>query len=76
MTNHHVNSFIDTVQGAKSFFVKTFVQHEDIAKSLNTFIDAQTSFTKQVAKTFFDVSNQVSQEVVKFDASKAFKFAK
>ena len=38
-----VDSFIDTVQGAKKQFVKTFVQNEEVAKSLQTYIDAQQS---------------------------------
>ncbi len=76
MTTQHVNSFIDTVQGAKSTFVKTFVQHEGIAKSLNSFIDAQTKFAKELVKTSSDVTTQVAEELTKFDAKKAFAFAK
>ena len=72
----HVNIFIDTVQGAKSTFVKTFVQHEDIAKTLNSFIDAQTKFTKELVKTTTDLTTQVTDELSKFDAKKAFAFAK
>lgn len=72
----HVNSFIDTVQGAKSTFVKTFVQHEGIAKSLQSFIDAQTKFAKEVVKTSTDVVTQATEELSKFDAKKAFAFTK
>jgi hypothetical protein len=72
----HVNTFIDTVQGAKSTFVKTFVQHEGIAKTLNSFIDAQTKFTKELVKTTTDLTTQVTDELSKFDAKKAFAFAK
>lgn len=72
----HVNTFIDTVQGAKSTFVKTFVQHEGIAKTLNSFIDAQTKFTKELVKTTTDLTTQVTDELSKFDAKKTFAFAK
>ena len=72
----HVNTFIDTVQGAKSTFVKTFVQHEGIAKTLNSFIDAQTKFTKELVKTTTDLTTHVTDELSKFDAKKAFAFAK
>ena len=72
----HVNTFIDTVQGAKSTFVKTFVQNEGIAKTLNSFIDAQTKFTKELVKTTTDLTTQVTDELSKFDAKKAFAFAK
>jgi hypothetical protein len=70
------SQFIDTVQGAKTSFVQTFVKNADIAKSLNAFIDAQTKFSKQVVKTAAEVANLSTQELVKFDASKAFAFAK
>lgn len=37
----YVNSFIDTVQGAKTQFVKTFVQDESLAKPIQAFVDQQ-----------------------------------
>ena len=67
-----INTTIDTIQGAKSTFVKTFVKDESIAKSLQAFVDSQTAFTKQVAKTTFDVSTKVAEEAVKFDVKKVF----
>lgn len=70
------SQFIDTVQGAKTSFVNTFVSNKDIQKSLQSFIDAQTKFTKQVVETTADVANLATQELVKFDATKAFAFAK
>ena len=59
-----INTTIDTIQGAKSTFVKTFVKDESIAKSLQAFVDSQTAFTKQVAKTTFDVSTKVAEEAL------------
>ena len=67
-----VNTFIDTVQGAKSQIVKTFVQDETLAKSIQAFVDSQTAFTKQVAKTTFEVATESAKQAVKFDASKVF----
>jgi uncharacterized protein YoxC len=67
-----INTTIDTIQGAKSTFVKTFVQDKDIQTSLQSFVDAQTAFTKQVAKTTFDVATKTAQEAVKFDYAKVF----
>ena len=60
-----INTTIDTIQGAKATFVKTFVKDESIAKSLQSFVDAQTAFTKQVAKTTVDVGTKVAQEAMK-----------
>ena len=42
-----VDSFIDTVQGAKKYFVNTFVTDKEMQKPLNAFVDAQTDFVKQ-----------------------------
>lgn len=66
------NTFIDTVQGAKTQFLKTFVTNEPVRKSLQSFVDAQTTFAKQVAKTTQEVVTLTSQELVKADFAKAF----
>jgi uncharacterized protein YoxC len=67
-----VNTFIDTIQGAKTQIVKTFVKDETLAKSIQAFVDSQTTFTKQVAKTTFEVATETAKQAVKFDASKVF----
>ena len=66
-----INTTIDTIQGAKSTFVKTFVKDESIAKSLQAFVDAQTTFVKQVAKTSVDVGTKVAQEAMKAENYKS-----
>jgi uncharacterized protein YoxC len=67
-----VNTFIDTIQGAKTQIVKTFVKDETLAKSIQAFVDSQTAFTKQFAKTTFEVATETAKQAVKFDASKVF----
>jgi hypothetical protein len=67
-----INTSIDTIQGAKATFVKTFVKDETLAKSLQAFVDTQTAFTKQVAKTTFDVVTKTAEEAAKFDYKKVF----
>jgi uncharacterized protein YoxC len=69
---HQVNTFIDTVQDAKTQIVKTFVKDETLAKSIQSFVDSQRAFTKQVAKTTFEVATETAKQAVKFDASKVF----
>ena len=49
-----INTSIDTISGAKTLFVKTFVQNAEVAKQLQTYIDAQASFAKTVAKSTND----------------------
>ena len=56
------DTFIDTVQGSKKYFVSTFITDEKIRKSLNAFVDAQTVFTKQIVESFTDISTHVAEE--------------
>jgi hypothetical protein len=56
------DTFIDTVQGSKKYFVSAFITDEKIRKSLNAFVDAQTTFTKQIVKSFTDISTHVTEE--------------
>jgi len=46
MFNSFAFQAVDGIQNAKKQFVSTFVQHEQFAKVLNGFIDAQASYTK------------------------------
>ena len=58
---------IDTIQDAKTSFIKTFVKDESLAKPLNSFVEAQRSFAKQLAKTTLDISTafyDASQKLV------------
>ena len=67
-----INTSIDTISGAKTQFVKTFVQNEEIAKSLQTYIDAQQSFAKSVAKSAVDFWTTVGTAATEFDVKKAY----
>lgn len=67
-----LNTSIDTVTGIKTQFVKTFVQNEEVAKSLQTYIDAQQSFAKTVAKSAVEFFTTVGAAASTFDAKKAF----
>lgn len=61
-----VDTFIDTVQGAKKYFVNTFVTDKEIQKPLNAFVDAQTEFVKQIVKTNQSLADQVTTSFEKF----------
>ena len=67
-----INTSIDTIVSAKQQFVKTFVTNEEFAKPLNTYIDAQQAFAKNVAKSAVDFYTTVCSAVAGFDAKKAF----
>jgi hypothetical protein len=67
------DTVIDSIQTAKKQFVKTFVSNDVIAKQLNEFVDAQTSYTKDAVKVSTDTATTIGKEVVKAaqDAAKA-----
>jgi len=67
-----INTSIDTVQGAKTAFVNTFVTNEAFKKPLQTYIDSQASFAKTVAKSTNDFFTTVGKSFVAFDVKKAF----
>jgi uncharacterized protein (UPF0332 family) len=61
-----VDTFIDTVQGAKKYFVNTFVTDKEIQKPLNAFVDTQTEFVKQIVKTNQALAEQALNTLEKF----------
>ena len=70
-----VEPVIDTIQTAKKQAIKTFVQHEEIAKQLNTFVDAQTAYTKDAVKVSTETVTKVGEEVMKATKEAADKMA-
>lgn len=54
-----IDTFIETVQGAKKYFVNTYVVDKELQKPLNAFIDKQTEFVNQIVKTNQEITNQV-----------------
>ena len=49
MFNTATYAFIDGVSDFKKKFVETTVQHEGIKNAMNSFVDAQTKYTKAAA---------------------------
>ena len=49
MFNTATHAFIDGVSDFKKKFVEQTVQHEGIKNALNSFVDAQTKYTKSAA---------------------------
>jgi hypothetical protein len=76
-----MDSTIDFVQTTKKSFVNTvFANQKGIADALNSFVDAQTAYTKSAAKAGSDVAAKLSSEAVKLaedvshhDYSKSFE---
>jgi hypothetical protein len=61
-----VDTFIDTVQGAKKQFVTTFVTDKELQKPLFAFVDTQTAFVKQVVETNKVLAEQATAAFQKF----------
>ena len=72
----NINTAIDSFQDAKKQFVKTFVKNEELAKPLNTFIEAQTLYAKAVAVEVNKFFTTLGMSAYTFDAKKAFSKTK
>jgi hypothetical protein len=66
----YANAFIDTFQGAKHIFLNTIVTESKVREPLAAFIDAETSFVKEIAKISDSVYGQVTEQVKKFTYTK------
>jgi hypothetical protein len=58
------DAVIDTIQGAKKTWVKTFVTNEHVAEALNGFVDAQADYTKKAFKATKDAATTLAHETV------------
>lgn len=65
------DSFIDTIQNSKKSFVNAFITEEKVRKPLTAFVDAQTVFTKQIAKSFQDLATFATDEAQKVSKFKS-----
>lgn len=57
MSTFYADMAIDAIQNTKKSWVSNFVKDETFATPLNAFVDAQTEFSKQVAKTVWDMTD-------------------
>ncbi len=57
----YANMAIDAIQSGKTAWLNQYVQDDSVRKPLQHFVDAQTEFTKQIAKTFWEVTGSAMQ---------------
>jgi hypothetical protein len=69
------DTIIDGVQTAKKQAVKSFVKHDEIANQLNSFVDAQTAYTKDAVKVGTEAAARIGEEVIKVTREAADKMA-
>lgn len=67
-----VNNAIDTIHGAKTQFVKTFVTNDELKKPLQTFVDAQADLARKIVTEVNNFYTTVGTAAYNFDAKKAF----
>lgn len=73
---YYTNMAIDAIQSGKTAWLQTFVKEEQVRKPLQQFVDAQTSFTKQITKTWYDVTGAAAKAMVEKTFAKEAKEAK
>ena len=66
----YANSFIDTVQAAKTNTLKTMVTDAKVREPFQSFIDAETTFAKSLTQIADSVYAQVTEQVQKFTGKK------
>ena len=67
-----INNGIDAVETAKKSFVKTVVTNAELAKPLNTFIEAQAKFARQYAASVNEFATTAGLATFSADLKKAF----
>ena len=60
----YANMAIDAIQSGKTSWLNQFVQDESVKKPVQQFVDAQTQFTKQIAKTYWNMTGAVAETLV------------
>ena len=58
----YANMAIDAIQAGKTSWINTFVQDEKLKTPLQNFVDTQTEYTKQIAKSTWDVLNVTTED--------------
>lgn len=62
----YANLFVDSIQTAKTNTLKYMITDEKARAPLQSFIDAQTTFAKEMVRIADTVYNQVTDQIEKF----------
>ena len=73
MFNTYIHNAIDQIQNSKKEFVKHAVKHDQPSSIFNTFIDAQTIYTKNAADAGVDAITSVGMLFLTQNSYKWFK---
>lgn len=64
---------IDSIQSAKITWLQTFIKEDTVRRPLIDFVEAQSKFTKQIAKSYFEITGTASKAVVEKVFAKEMK---
>jgi hypothetical protein len=70
---YYANMAIDAIQSGKTTWLQTFIKEDQVRQPLQQFVDAQTAFTKQITKTWYEVTGAASKSMVDKVFSKEVK---
>jgi uncharacterized protein YueI len=62
----YANLFVDSIQTAKSNTLKSMITDEKVRAPLQSFIDAQTTFAKEMVRIADNMYNQAADQIEKF----------
>ena len=65
----YANMAIDAIQNGKKSWINTYVSEKSVAQPLHDFVDSQTGFTKQIAKSYWETTGAFAEALV----TKVFK---
>ena len=65
----YANMAIEAIQNGKKSWINTFVKEDSVAKPLHDFVDSQTGFVKQIAKSYWETTGAFAEALV----TKTFK---
>ena len=57
----YANMAVDAIQSGKTSWINTFVQDEQLKTPLQTFVNTQTDYTKQILKWAWDIFNVTTE---------------
>ena len=66
----HVNTFIDTIQGAKTTALTNFITDKKLREPFEAVVNAQTVFAKEMAKISQSVYEQSVQHIERYTITK------
>jgi len=72
----YINNGIDAVETAKKAFVQTFVPNKELQKPLNSFVEAQAKYAREVAASVNSFMTTVGLAMYSTDLQKVFGTSK